>query len=46
MGLIIGLMTCYRSSEYRLLGYSYNESECKAAGIEFKELRAPRGFEP
>ena len=36
----------YRINEYKLLGYYPNPSECRWAGIEFKELRPPIGIEP
>mmetsp|Transcript_35198 Transcript_35198/g.82321 ORF Transcript_35198/g.82321 Transcript_35198/m.82321 type:complete len:108 (-) Transcript_35198:392-715(-) len=45
-GLFASFLARCRASEYRLLGYMPNERECNRAGIEFKELRRARFYEP
>ncbi|EOD20352.1 hypothetical protein EMIHUDRAFT_207496 [Emiliania huxleyi CCMP1516] len=46
LGFLMSYLGRYRINEYKLLGYYPNPSECRWAGIEFKELRPPIGIEP
>ena len=43
---MIALCRGYKHNDLRLRGYVENKSECERSGVEFKELREGRGFEP
>jgi hypothetical protein len=46
MGVVIALCRGYKHSELKLQGYASNKPECERAGVQFKELREGRGWEP